>query len=455
MSTEADMVDLVIANGILVTPDGMAPGAVAIDGGRILAIGTDDAMPQARRVIDAGGHHVIPGAIDVHVHFREPGFSHKETWASATAAAAIGGVTTVLDMPNTNPPTATAQAVTQKIALASSQALIDFGVYGYLGEDNIADLAPMARAGASAFKLYLGSDNPLVPCPNDGAVLDAMAEIAKLGLRLTVHAENTGILRWREARLRAAGRDDLEAHLEQHADIATVEAVSRIALFSEWTGCKVHIAHESCRHSLPLIADAKRRGVDLTAETCPHYLLLSTDDAERVGGNALRVKPPVRGAGHAGPLFDALSSGLIDMISTDHAPYLPDEKRQASIWRTAPGFPGVETSMRLMLTQVAQGRIGLPDYVRMACEAPARAFGLYPRKGSLLPGTDADIVLIDMAATSTIKAAELHSIGNVTPFEGMATTGAAVMTLVRGHVVMDAGRIVGEPGWGRPLAGRG
>jgi dihydroorotase len=203
-----------------------------------------------------------------------------------------------------------------------------------------------------------------------------------------------------------------------------------------------------------LIADAKRRGVDLTSETCPHYLFLSMEDAGRVGGNALRVKPPVREAGHAGPLFDALAAGLIDMISTDHAPHLPEEKRQASIWRTAPGFPGVETSMRLMLTQVAAGRLTLPDYVRMACEAPARAFGLYPCKGSLLPGTDADIVIVDMATTGVIRGEKLHSIGNVTPFEGMATTGLAVMTLVRGRVVMDAGRIVGEQGWGRPLAGR-
>jgi dihydroorotase len=453
MGVDAAMVELVIAGGVLVTPDGMAPGAVAIDGGRIVATGNGIAMPKARRVIDARGRHVIPGAIDVHVHFREPGFSHKETWASATAAAAIGGVTTVLDMPNTNPPTATAEAVARKIALASGQSLIDFGVYGYVGEDNIADLAPMAKAGAAAFKLYLGSDNPLVPCPNDGAVLDAMAEIAKLGLRLTVHAENTQILRWREAKLQAAGRDDLDAHLSQHADIATVEALQRVALFSEWTGCPVHIAHESSRHCLPLIADAKRRGVDLTAETCPHYLFLSMEDAGRAGGNALRVKPPVREAGHAGPLFDALASGLIDMISTDHAPHLPEEKRQASIWRTAPGFPGVETSMRLMLTQVAAGRLTLPDYVRMACEAPARAFGLYPRKGSLLPGTDADIVIVDMATTGVIRGEELHSLGNVTPFEGMATTGLAVMTLVRGHVVMQDGRIVGDRGWGRPLTG--
>ncbi|MCZ8182658.1 MAG: dihydroorotase [Beijerinckiaceae bacterium] len=448
------LVDLVLAGGTLVTPEGLKPGAVAVQDGRIVAIGNDAAMPPAREVVDTAGCHVIPGAIDVHVHFREPGFSYKETWASATQAAAIGGVTTVFDMPNTNPPTADASAVRAKLALASAQAFVDFGVYGYIGDNNLDQLAPMAEAGSVAFKLYLGSDNPLVPCPNDGAVLDALAILAELGIRCTVHAENTPILAWRGAKLKAAGRHDLAAHLEQHADIATVEAVSRIALFSEWTGCPIHIAHENCRHSLPLIAAAKMRGVNITAETCPHYLYLSMEDAPRAGGSALRVKPPVREAGHAGPLWDALASGVIDMISTDHAPHAPAEKKRASIWDVAPGFPGVETSMRLMLTAVHDGRITLPDYVRIACEAPARAFGLFPQKGSLQPGADADLVVIDMNREGVIRGGDLHSLGNVTPFEGFRTRGLPVMTFLRGTLVAKDGQIVAPPGLGRPVRPR-
>ncbi|MCZ8375557.1 MAG: dihydroorotase [Beijerinckiaceae bacterium] len=448
------LVDLVLAGGILVTPEGVKPGAVAVKDGRIVAIGSDAAMPPAREVVDVAGRHVLPGAIDVHVHFREPGFSYKETWTTATQAAAIGGVTTVFDMPNTNPPTADAGAVRAKLALASAQACVDFGVYGYIGEANLDQLAPMAEAGAVAFKLYLGSDNPLVPCPNDGAVHDALGILAELGIRCTVHAENTPILAWRGAKLKAAGRHDLAAHLEQHADLATVEAVSRITLFSEWTGCPIHIAHENCRDSLPLIAAAKRRGIDITAETCPHYLYLSMDDAPRVGDLALRVKPPVREAGHAGPLWDALASGVIDMISTDHAPHAPAEKARASIWEVAPGFPGVETSMRLMLTAVNDGRITLPDYVRMACEAPARAFGLFPLKGTLLPGGDADLVVIDMNREGMIRGEALHSLGNVTPFEGFRTRGLPVMTFLRGQLVARDGRIVASPGVGRPVSAR-
>jgi len=445
-------VDLVITGGQLVSPEGMAVQAIAVDGGRIVRIGAPDSMPAARERIDAKGLHVLPGAIDVHVHFREPGFSHKETWTSATQAAAVGGVTTVFDMPNTNPPTSNVEAVLQKIEIAGRQAIVDFGVYGNIGEKNRDQLKPMAEAGAVSFKLYMGSENPLVPCPPDAAILDAFEVLADLGMRCTVHAENTPVLVWRGERLLRSGRRDAAAHLEQHSDIAAIEAMSRTGIFAEWTGCKVHIAHESTRFSLPHIRFAKERGVDLTAETCPHYLFLSTDDGARLGPNFLRVKPPVREPGHKEPLWQALLDGTIDILSTDHAPHLVEEKRRDSIWDCAPGFPGVETSMRLMLTEVSHGRLTLPQYVRMASAMPARAFGLYPRKGVLAEGADADIVLVDMAKRDVIRAEKLHSIGNATPFEGFEVIGMPVRTLVRGKTVAQDGRPVGQPGWGRNVA---
>jgi dihydroorotase len=309
----------------------------------------------------------------------------------------------------------------------------------------------MLKAGAVSFKLYMGSENPLVPCPSDGAIVAAFEKLATLGIRCTVHAENTPILKWRGEQLVKSGRTDEAAHLAQHIDLADVEAVTRTALFSEWTGCKVHIAHESSRFAIPVIASAKARGVDLTAETCPHYLYLSTKDSARLGANFLRVKPPVREPGHAEPLWKALADGTIDIISTDHAPHLLLEKQQPSIWDTAPGFPGVETSMRLMLTGVNHGRISLNDYVRMACEAPAKAFGLYPRKGALQPGSDADIVLVDLARKATIEMNKLHSIGRATPFDGLVTTGLPVLTMVRGRTVAKDGQPVGSPGWGKSV----
>ncbi len=445
-------VDLVIHGGALVSPDGITEQSLAVDNGVIVAIGDGSDMPNGRDTIDATGLHVLPGAIDVHVHFREPGFSHKETWTSATQAAAVGGITTVFDMPNTNPPTATVAAVRQKLDIAQRQACVDFGVYGVIGESNLDELRPMAEAGAVTFKLYMGSENPLVPCPPDGAILEAFAILAELGLRCTVHAESTPILTWRGDRLLRAGRRDAAAHLEQHSDIATIEGVSRTGIFAEWTGCKVHIAHESSRHSLPHIRFAKQRGVDLTVETCPQYLFLSTDDAKHLGDNFLRVKPPIREPGHNQPLWDALMDGTIDIISTDHAPHLQSEKRRDVIWDCAPGFPGVETSMPLMLTEVSRGRLTLCDYVRMACAMPAKAFGLAPRKGTLAAGADADIVFVDMKKRGTIRAETLHSIGNATAFEGRAVIGMPVRTFVRGRTVAIDGQPVAAAGWGRNVA---
>jgi dihydroorotase len=445
-------VDLVIAGGQLVSPESIDALAIAVDGGKIVKIAAPDQMPPSRERLDASGLHVLPGGLDVHVHFREPGFSHKETWTSATQAAAVGGITTVFDMPNTNPPTSSVDALLQKIGIAKRQAIVDFGIYGNIGEHNLDQLKPMAEAGAVSFKLYMGSENPLVPCPADGAILDAFEILAQLNIRCTVHAENTPVLMWRGERLLRSGRSDAAAHLEQHADIAAVEAVSRTGIFAEWTGCKVHIAHESTRYSLPHIRFAKQRGVDMTVETCPQYLLLSTNDGTRLGPNFLRVKPPVREPGHNAPLWKALLDGTIDIISTDHAPHLRKEKLRPSIWDCAPGFPGVETSMRLMLTEVSRGRLTLQQYCRMACAMPAKAFGLYPRKGVLAEGADADIVLVDMKKREVLSADRLHSIGNATPYEGFEITGVPVRTMVRGRTVAKDGQPVGEPGWGRNVA---
>lgn len=443
-------VDLLITGGILVSPEGEAAADLLVHDGRIEGVLAAGSATSAREVIEAEGLCVLPGAIDVHVHVRDPGLTWKETWTTASQAAAVGGVTTILDMPNTDPVVATPDAVRQKLAIAAARSCVDYGVYGVVIEETLDLLRPMHEAGAVAFKLMLATDNPRIPVPSDGAVLEALKTLSALGLRTTVHAENNAILRWREARLRAAGRTDAAAHLEQHTDIAAMEATSRIALFAEWTGAKVHIAHENTRHSLPIVAAAKARGVDLTAETCPHYLLLSTTDAPRLGETGIRVKPPVREPGHAKPLFAALRSGLIDMLSTDHAPHLPEEKRRPSIWDCAPGFPGVETSMALMLREVHSGRLTLSQYVRMACAAPARAFG-FPRKGHLGVGADADIVLVDMTRRGTITGAGLHSLGNATPYEGFPLHGIPVRTLVRGRTVALDGKPVPASGWGRNI----
>ncbi|MEC8288940.1 MAG: dihydroorotase family protein, partial [Pseudomonadota bacterium] len=354
-------VDLVITGGTLVSPDTELDASIAIKGGKIIAIGTADAMPKAAETLDATGMHVLPGAIDSHVHFREPGYTHKEDWGSGTAAAAMGGVTTVFEMPNVNPPTGTAETLRQKHQLAAEKAHVDFGIYGLLSEENLEDLPDLIAGGIIGFKCFMGNTFGDLPAPSTGAMLEGFEYVAQHGYRIALHAETASIMARRQLRLEAAGRTDPLAHLAARPAVVAIEAVGRAAVLSEWTGARIHILHISSEDELRPLREAKARGVDISGETCPHYLMLDTDDYRRCRG-VIRVNPPVREPHHKASLWEALLDGTIDMIATDHAPHIPEEKERESIWTCDCGFPGVETQMPLMLSEVAAGRITICDY---------------------------------------------------------------------------------------------
>ena len=439
-------VDLVVRGGTIVSSTGAMSAGIAVDGGVIVAIARDDALPEARETIDAAGKYVLPGVIDPHVHFRSPGYEYKEDWTSGTAAAACGGVTMVLEMPNSDPPTSTVDGLQVKQAIAARDAYVDYALYGLLGQQNLDELPGLARHGVIGLKCFMGN-NPIGHI-DDGAMLEGLEIAASLGLRVAVHAENAAIIERRSGRLRAAGRRDPLAHLASRPAVCAVDAVERAISFAEAAGAQLHIAHEGCKDVLPIIRDAKRRGVALTAETCPHYLLLTAEDMHRVG-HVLRVNPPVRGPGHAEPLWNGLVDGIIDMLATDHAPHAIPEKTADDIWDCVSGFGGLETAVPLLLTEVNRGRITLEQYVRWSSLAPARTWGLYPRKGVLDVGSDADIVIVDLERDGTIRADRFQSKSKITPFEGFRTKGQPVCTIVRGRVVMRDGRLEGRPGWGR------
>jgi dihydroorotase len=442
--------DLVIKGGVIVTDTATFRGAVAILGESIFAVGDDAAMPAARETLDATGLHVLPGAIDAHVHFREPGYTHKETWETGTASAAMGGVTTVFEMPNTNPPTGTVDALNLKLK-AAEKAYVDFGIYGLLAEDNLDQLEALIEGGVAAFKCFMGNTFGNLPAPPTGAMLEGFEIIARHGYRISLHAENASIMARRQLALQAAGRVDPLAHLAARPPVVAVEAVSRAAILAEWTGARIHILHVSSGDELRPLREAKLRGVDITAETCPHYLLLD-EHAYTDKGSLIRVNPPVREKVHQDQLWTAVRDGTIDMIATDHAPHTATEKHNDDIWCADCGFTGVETQMPLMLTQVVAGRLGLTDYVRMTSAAPAKAFGLYPRKGALLAGSDADVVVVDLARAGMIASELLQSKGSSTPFDHVATTAAPIHTLVRGRFVMrDRALVVEARGHGRSV----
>ena len=447
MTREAD---LVIRGARVVSPDQIIEASVAVAGEHIVAVGHEDMMPPARAEMRADGLYLLPGAIDSHVHFRDPGYPNKETWKSGSAAAACGGVTTVFEMPNTNPATGTLEALRIKQKAAES-SYVDFGIHGLLGDDTVERLEELLEGGVTSFKAFVGNTFGNLPAPTDGALLEGFEKLAPLGIRTVVHAENSSILQRRQKAMQAAGRIDALAHLAARPAVAEIEAIGRVLTLAEWTGARVHIAHHSAADSLFLLREAKRRGVDVTAETCPQYLLLNTQHMLKLGG-IMRLNPPIREPRHNQPLWDALMDGTIDMIATDHAPHTPEEKTRESIWACDCGFPGVETQMPLMLTEVNRQRATLMDYVRWSSVNPAKAWGLYGTKGVIAPGAHADIAIVDMARSGVLSQNRLQSISKISPWHGRAVQGYPLHTLLRGRFVMREGKLVSEAsGWGRSV----
>jgi dihydroorotase len=433
--TMSETVDLVINGGTIVSSDAEYRASIAIKDGLIHAIGAAEAMPKTKETLDATGLHILPGAIDVHVHFRDPGYPDKEDFASGTVAAAFGGVTTIFDMPNTLPTIGTPEALAAKHRIAAEKAYVDYGLYAVLGEDSIEHVPALVAGGIIGFKLYMGNTFGRIPSPSTGAMLEAFEVVAPTGKRISLHAETNSIMERREARLRASGRTEPIAHLAARPAVVAVEAVARAAILAEWTGARIHVLHISSAAELRPLAEAKARGVDITGETCPHYLLLSETDYGKFGG-IVRVNPPVREAPNRQPLWDALMDGTVDMIATDHAPHTPEEKTRNDIWTVDCGFPGVETQMPLMLTEINRGRATIQDYVRWSSEAPAKLWGLYPRKGTLTVGSDADIAIVDLSRSWTIDDALIQSRSKVSPWHGRKATALPIHTIVRGRFVM-------------------
>ncbi len=436
--------DLTILNGKIVTPQKILDGLdIAVHEGRVAAVDRRGSFAAARETIDADGKHILPGIIDVHVHFREPGAEYKEDFNSGTAAAAGGGVTMVLDMPNNRPVCATVAALKQKLNLIAPKAITDYGLMAAVTGDNIAQIPALAEAGANGFKIFMGVTTGGVPAPDDGEMLNALSLIRETGLRVAVHAENNSIIEYFSRKLKKEGRVDPRAHVAARPAIAEAEAVQRAILFAGETGCKLHICHLSSKQGVEIVRFARKRGLDITAEATPHHLLLDDMHMDEVGG-IQKVNPPVRSREHTEAIWEGLHDGTIENIATDHAPHIEQEKKRGSIWDIHSGFPGVETSVPLMLSQVNKGRLSLNAYVKLAAENPARTFGLYPRKGVIAAGSDADFTIVDMGRISAIDSRKLHSRSTTTPFDGWPVKGIPVYTIVRGQVVMKEGQITGR-----------
>ncbi len=450
-------VDLAVAGGTVVTPTAITRADVFVAAGRIVAVlpAAGEALapscPRARRTLDARGCLVLPGAVDAHVHFREPGLAHKEDWEHASLAAIAGGVTTVLDMPNVVPPTSTAARLAAKAALVAGRSRCHFALYGAMAAGGLDELAPMASAGARGFKVFLGETTASLPAPDDGELLQALARAADLGLRTMVHAENGGVLRASVARLVAPGGPGCDpASLAWHGlarpPVAEVEAVARVCLLAASARAALSIAHLSTAGAVAEVRRRKAAGdLDVRGEACPHHLLLTADQAATLGALA-KVNPPLRSAADVDALWAGLADGTIDTVGSDHAPHASAEKEPegGKITGAASGFAGVQNTVTLLLAAVAAGRLSLRRMVELCAEGPARAWGLWPRKGALAVGADADIAVWRPGPPpAPPRQWSLHPDSPLTRLRRPG--GALVATLLDGEVVFAGDRPVGPP----------
>lgn len=443
--------DLVVRGGTVVSHSSTTVADLGIRDGKVAAVGVG--LGDGEEEVDARGLTVLPGLVDAHVHLREPGMTEKEGFDFGTRAAAAGGVTTVVDMPNTLPPVATAEIFAAKLDLVAPKAHVDFGLYGMLGQDNVEEIAALADLGALGLKLFMGQTTGDNPCPDDGVIFRGLRAAAAAGLIVGAHAENDKVLRLLATELRDAGRTDPRAHLDSRPSFVEEEAVARFLTLGRAAKARVHVHHLSTAAGLGVVNQARLAGQEVTAEVLVAHLLLDDEAYDRLG-NLVKLNPPIRPASDVAALWAGVTRGQIDILATDHAPHTAEEQRRENVWEAPGGFIGLETMLPLMLTQVAAGRLSLERLVAISAWRPAAIWGLADRKGHLGVGADADFNLVDLQAPGMIDAHRLHSRHPVSPYEGWATRGAVRATYLRGALVAKDGATLGDPR-GRYLTSRG
>jgi len=444
--------DLVIKNGWVVTPEQTFKGGVAIQDEKFVSIGPDDTLPEGQEEIDAKGNHILPGIIDAHVHFREPGLTYKEDFGTGSTAAVCGGVVMVVDMPNTIPPVTGPEQVEEKQRLAEEKSLVDFSILGVVVQTNADQILPMSKVGALGYKIFFGETIGNLPFPDDGVCTEVFQTITKTKLPLGIHAENRQIMYHNLNKLKAEGKNDPIYWESSRPNICEAESVAHALFFAETYGTKLHVLHMSSKQAAWIVRDAKARGLRVTAETAPHYLLRESKEMAKVGP-LLKMNPPVRDKDHGEVLWDGLLNGTVDMIATDHSPHTLEEKGsdlygkllKPTIWDCISGFCGVETGPTLILSEVNKGRMTLNQYVKLTSENPAKVWQIYPQKGALKLGSDGDITIVDMNKEGVIDVNKLHSKNKPSPWHGWKVKGIPVCTVVRGHVQMRDGQVVGKP----------
>lgn len=443
-----------IRGGLVLVGGELVPADVVVEGERVAAIvGRDEPVADAEE-LDATGRAVLPGIIDLHAHTREPGYTHKEDFLTASMAGAAGGVTTMIDMPNVEPPTDTVATYFEKRSLAERKSIIDWG--HWVAGTNLPEIPKLADAGAAGFKIFQVSGayphDPRLAINDDAALLEAFRAIAETGLPVVVHPFNQRLFEQLSAEAFAAGKPP---NAWTFGEVYTTEAIWHTAMntllnLQALTGVRLHVVHTHSAGSLRLIRAAKARGQRVTAALDPKYYHLTRDDLLRQQGRACPggfiTEDPERMA----EIWRSLADGTIDAIDADHAPHTLEEIAvlETDAWHAAMGSPQYDWQYSVTLTDVADGKLTLARAVELLAEGPARLLGIYPKKGALLPGSDADLVIADLDRQTTITDDGLYTKVGWTPYLGWTLTGYVELTMLRGTIIARDRQIVGTPGYG-------
>ena len=439
------IVDSVLTNAKAYFKSEVVDCSIAIEEGKIFKIGKETQMPSADQKVNLKNLLVLPGLIDAHVHLRDEGKAYKEDFFSGTAAAAAGGFSTVLDMPNNDPVTMSMQTLRKRMEIAARKILVNVGFYSEFPDD-LGKLQGIVSEGAVGFKLFMGCQVGGLDVDRDEQLKEAFSEVSKLTVPVAVHAEDKSLLNLNEQRLKQAKRNTVDAFLMAHSEEVELKAVQRALKASDQTGVHLHFCHVTTQTSLNAIVESKKLGKTVTCEVTPNHLLLSTADLE-CNEKLLIMAPPLRSKNNVEALWQGINDGTVDSLGSDHAPHTLEEKSASSIWEVKVGVPGLETTLPLMLTMVRKNRLPLSRMVELLAEKPAKIFNL-KGKGKLEKGNDADLTVVDFNQKWTICASKFKSKAKFSPYNGLEVIGKPVKTIVNGSLIMDDGEIVAKPGSG-------
>ncbi|MEC0227292.1 allantoinase AllB [Paenibacillus alba] len=444
-----DLFDLVIRKGTVVLIDDVSQLDIGIRNGKIAALGENLVYSEQTPVYDADNLLIVPGVVDAHVHFNEPALGHWEGFATGSASLAAGGCTTYIDMPlNGVPPTVRLGALERKLEAAEGSSTVDYALWGGLVPGNVGNLQELAEAGVIGFKAFMscpgGEGEDIFAEVDDLTLLEGMKEIARLGLVLALHAESEEIVSKLAVQAQLEGKREPLDFVATRPIAAELEAVSRALYYAEQTGCKLHFVHISSAEAVQVIEEAKARGLDVTVETCPHYLVLTSADLDRLGPVA-KCAPPLRTAEDQDRLWEAVIGGKLDMLASDHSP-CPSSMKQGDFFEAWGGISSAQSSLELMLDEGHLRRdVPLPLLARMLSTEPAKRFGLYPRKGEISLGADADLALVDMKLSYSLQASDLLYRHKHSPYVGKTFGCRVKATFLRGAQVYGLHEgVVGE-----------